>query len=142
VIELVMREEILPLRHRVLRPNLAPEAAKYPEDSHPEIFHMATRDDDGTIIACVTFLPQPIDDVPAWRFRGMATAAEHRGRGVGGLLLEAGLEEVSRRDGTLVWCNGRSAAAAFYQRHGFAIRGEEFELPPVGWHFVFVRDLS
>lgn len=141
MIELVTREEILALRHTVLRPNLPAEAAKYPEDGHPEIFHLGDRADGGAIIACVTFLPQPIDGVPAWRFRGMATSAEHRNLGVGGRLLEAGVAEVARRGGTVVWCNGRSAAAAFYQRHGFAIRGEEFELPPVGRHFVFVREL-
>jgi predicted GNAT family N-acyltransferase len=141
MIELVTREVILPLRHKVLRPNLPADSAKYAEDSHPEIFHLADRDDDGAIIACVTFLPQAIDGEAAWRFRGMATAAEHRNRGVGGRLLEAGIAEAARRGGKLVWCNGRSAATGFYQRHGFVIRGEEFELPPVGWHFVFVRQL-
>lgn len=142
MIELVTRDEILPLRHAVLRPQLPVSAATYPEDNHPEIFHLADRDGDGLIIACVTFLPQPLDGAPAWRFRGMAAAAEHRNRGIGGQLLEEGVAEVSRRGGTLVWCNGRSAAAPFYLRHGFAIRGEEFELPPVGSHFLLVRELT
>jgi hypothetical protein len=52
VIELVTREEILPLRHAVPRPNLPIETAKY----HPDIFHPADRAD-GTVIPCVTFLP-------------------------------------------------------------------------------------
>ena len=140
VIELVTREEILPLRHAVLRPNLPIETAKYPEDAHPDIFHLADRAD-GTVISCVTFLPQPIDGKPAWRLRGMATADAHRGRGVGGRLLESGVAEVARRGGTVVWCNGRSAAVGFYQRHGFLIRGDEFDVPPIGPHFVFVRTL-
>jgi predicted N-acetyltransferase YhbS len=141
VIQQVTREEILPLRHRALRPTLPFAAATYPEDSHPEIFHLAEIDD-GTIIACVTFFPQPLDGEPAWRFRGMATEEEHRNKGIGGQLLEAGVAEVTRRGGRLVWCNGRNLAAAFYLRHGFAIRGEEFEVPPVGLHLLFVREIS
>jgi predicted GNAT family N-acyltransferase len=141
MIELVTRDEILPLRHQALRPHLPLAAAKYPEDGHPAIFHLGRRDDTGTIIACVTFLPEALDGEPAWRFRGMATAAGHRNRGLGGDLLEHGLAEVARRGGTQVWCNGRKPAAAFYLRHGFHIRGEEFEVPPVGAHYLFVRTL-
>jgi predicted N-acetyltransferase YhbS len=142
MIELVTGEDVVPLRHMVLRPNLPVSSARYPEDAHPEIFHLGHRGDDGTIIACVTFLPQPIDGEPAWRFRGLATAEQHRNRGVGGRLIEAGLAEVIARGGKVVWCNGRSAAASFYQRHGFTIRGEEFDVAPIGQHYVFVRALT
>jgi predicted GNAT family N-acyltransferase len=141
MIEQVTREEILPLRHTVLRPNLPLETAKYPEDAHPEIFHLAFRAD-GAIIACVTFLPQTLDNEPGWRFRGMATAAEHRSQGIGGELLEAGITEAARRGAPLIWCRGRTAASAFYQRHQFVIRGDEFDVPPIGPHFIFVRDLA
>jgi len=43
VIEQVTRDEIRPVRHAVLRPNLPPESATYPEDAHPDIFHLACR---------------------------------------------------------------------------------------------------
>ncbi len=143
MIELVTREEILLLRHRVLRPTLPIEAAMYPEDANPEIFHLADRDPDGTLIACVTFFPEPLDGEPAWRFRGMATLAERRNAGVGGRLLERGIAEVERRGGVWVWCNGRSEARAFYRRHGFVTRGEEFVLAPLNVaHYVFVRALG
>jgi GNAT superfamily N-acetyltransferase len=151
VIEQVGRDEILPVRHAVLRPNLPIETAMYAEDSHPEIFHLAGRDDAGAVIACVTFFPEslagPPDSLagtagrPGWRLRGMATLPEHRNRGLGGRLLEAGVAEVRRRGAGLVWCNGRSGATAFYLRHGFMTRGEEFEIAPIGPHYVFVRDL-
>jgi GNAT superfamily N-acetyltransferase len=142
MIELVTRDQILPVRHRVLRPRLPLETAKYPEDAHPDIFHLAEIVDD-EIIACVTFFPEPTPQgEPAWRFRGMATIPDRQGQGIGGRLLERGVIEVARRGGTLVWCNGRSNAAAFYLRHGFVTRGEEFEVPPVGPHWLFVRSLD
>jgi GNAT superfamily N-acetyltransferase len=141
VIEEVTRDEIIALRHSVLRPNLPVESAYYPEDDHPEIFHLADRNG-LAVIACVTFFPEDLDGEAAWRFRGLATDAGHRNRGVGGRLLEAGVAAVADRGGSLVWCNGRVAATAFYQRHGFTIRGEEFDLPPIGAHFRFVRRLA
>jgi predicted N-acetyltransferase YhbS len=142
VIELVSRDEILPVRHAVLRPNLPIETAMYAEDAYPEIFHLAGRGDNGEVVSCVTFFPEALDGAPAWRFRGMATLPEHRGRGLGGELLRAGVAEAARRGARLVWCNGRSGATAFYVRHGFAVRGEEFDIAPIGPHYLFVRDLG
>jgi GNAT superfamily N-acetyltransferase len=138
VVEQVARDEIVPVRHAVLRPNLPVETAYYPEDDGPDVFHLAERDGP-TVVACATFFPEPLGDEPAWRFRGMATLEPYRSTGIGGRLLEAGVAEVKRRGGHLVWCNGRSTATAFYLRHGFTIRGEEFDVPPIGPHYVFVR---
>lgn len=116
----------------------------YPEDAHPEVLHLAWLDEAGTAMSCVTFFPEPTPYAPgvAWRFRGMATAAGQRNRGIGGQLLEAGVSEVAARGGTAVWCNGRVAAAEFYRRHGFASHGEVFALVPAGPHYVFVRRLD
>jgi GNAT superfamily N-acetyltransferase len=141
VVERVSRDEILPVRHSVLRPGLPVETAYYPEDGWPDAFHLAERDD-GAVVACATFFPEPLDGAPAWRFRGMATLAAYRNRGIGGRLLEAGVAEVADRGGMLVWCNGRSGAANFYRRHGFATLGDEFDLPPIGPHYRFVRVLA
>jgi GNAT superfamily N-acetyltransferase len=139
MIECVPREEIFDLRWSVLRAGLPREAAEYPEDAYPQTFHLAARDPDGSVTCCGTFFPDPFDGAPAWRLRGMATWPERRGAGVGGRLLEAGVAEVAARGGRLLWCNGRVGAAGFYQRHGFDIRGDVFDLPPIGPHYVFVR---
>jgi len=144
VIEPATRDEIVPLRHAVLRTGYPVETALYPEDDRPETFHLVDREPDGDIIACVTFFPELLGEKPAWRFRGMATQPEQRNRGVGGRLLEAGITAVAERGGTVVWCNGRSSAGGFYRRHGFHTVGDEFlsgpghDIP----HFVFVRALA
>jgi GNAT superfamily N-acetyltransferase len=145
MITLVDRAEILALRRAVLRPNLPPETAEYPEDENHDVIHLAARDETGTVIGCVTFFGEPtlyVPDATGWRFRGMATAPEHRNRGLGGELLEAGVAEVASRGATAAWCNGRSAAANFYRRHGFVSHGPEFNLEPAGLHYVFVRILE
>jgi GNAT superfamily N-acetyltransferase len=142
VIECVPREEIFELRWSVLRPGLPRHTAEYVEDAYPDVFHLAARDPDGTVVCCGTFFPDPLDGAPAWRLRGMATRPERRGEGTGGALLDAGVAEVAARGGRLLWCNGRVGAAGFYQRHGFTIQGDVFEIPPIGPHHVFVRTIS
>jgi GNAT superfamily N-acetyltransferase len=138
VVEEVTRDDIVTVRHAVLRPNLPIQTAYYEEDDRPGVFHIAERDD-GAVVACASFYPEPLDGEPAWRLRGMATLEAYRSRGIGGRLLEAGVAEIARRGGRLLWCNGRSSAKAFYLRHGFAIRGEEFDVPLTGPHYRFVR---
>ena len=141
-IELADRAEIFDLRRSVLRPHLSPAASEYPEEDHPDTFHLAARDPaGGTVIGCATFFPQPLAGEPGWRFRGMAIVADLRGRGIGAAVLRCGIAEVARRGGRLVWCNGRTSATGFYERNGFTRRGAEFDVPPLGPHYLFVRYL-
>ena len=88
---------------------------------------------------CVTFFPDrlPGEAALAYRFRGMGSAPEVRGRGYGVGCLFAGLRESAARGAQVVWCNGRTSATGFYERFGFTRVGEEFELAPSGPHYVF-----
>jgi predicted GNAT family N-acyltransferase len=143
VIEFVDRDRILPLRHAVLRPGLPLSTAMYPEDDTPDIFHLGDVAGDGSLVCCATFFPAPLESIPGWRLRGMATQPGHRNAGVGGRVLEAGVAEIVRRGGEMLWCKGRVAAGSFYLRHGFSTRGEEFAEPPVNApNIIFVRVLA
>ncbi|MFC6062031.1 GNAT family N-acetyltransferase [Streptomyces ochraceiscleroticus] len=140
----VPRAEIFDLRRSVLRPGLPAEAAVYPEDADPGVFHMAAYDGDA-LAACATFFPDPVpgeEAVPAYRFRGMASSPEARGRGFGAAVLRAGIEEAARRGAQLVWCNGRVSARGFYERMGFTTDGETFEIVPSGAHHRFVFKIA
>jgi len=142
--------EVLDLRWEVLRPGLPRESAVFPEDDHPATFHIAAYGDgDGTgeadaVLGCATFFPDPLPGAtePAYRFRGMASAPAVRGRGFGAAVLRAGTAEAAARGARLLWCNGRTVARGFYEHHGFAVRGEEFEIEGVGPHYVFVKNVG
>ena len=54
----------------------------------------------------------------AWRVRGMATRPDHRGSGIGTLVLAALLDHVRSQGGGLVWCTARLGALTFYERGG------------------------
>ena len=71
-----------------------------------------------------------------WRVRGMATAPRLRGRGAGAAVLAALLEHAHAHGASYVWCNARIAARSLYERAGFHVASEEFELPEIGPHLV------
>ncbi|MFC4035572.1 GNAT family N-acetyltransferase [Streptomyces polygonati] len=147
-------EEIFALRWAVLRTGMPRETAVYPEDSHPDVFHIAVYDDSGAadgsgdgplVKGCVTFFPDPLpgETAPAYRFRGMGSAPEVRGQGYGAAALNAGLREAAARGAELGWCNGRTSATGFYEHLGFTAIGEEFTIQPSGPHYIFVtKDLD
>jgi predicted GNAT family N-acyltransferase len=134
------------LRRAVLRPNW-PIGSPMHGDDNPDAVHLAALDDESTVIGSCLVLPRPYPlrpDAPhAWQLRGMATAPEHQGNGVGGLVLGGAIVEILGRAGRLVWCDARTSAMRFYRRHGFIVEGDEFDQPETGIpHFHMWRALD
>jgi GNAT superfamily N-acetyltransferase len=132
------------LRHLVLRPHQRPEDLVYAGDDAPDALHLGAFER-GRLVAIASIARQPppgSDDRQAWRVRGMATLPDRRGRGLGGALLEACVDHARSLGGSLVWCNGRVLATAFYERHGFAVVRGPFEVPDLGPHHELRRDLT
>ena len=74
-----------------------------------------------------------------WRLRGMATDADVRGAGFGAALVAACIEHVAAAAGAELWCNARMAAVGFYERAGFRVVSDEFQVPGIGPHVVMAR---
>ncbi|HET6795195.1 MAG TPA: GNAT family N-acetyltransferase [Acidimicrobiales bacterium] len=129
------------LRQRVLRPHQGVDEVAMPGDRSAGALHLAAVSGD-EVVGVVSFWPERPDWAgggPAFRLRGMATAPEVRGTGVGALLLRRVLHDVAARGGGLLWCHARLAASGFYARHGFERRGDEWEEPHIGPHVVMFR---
>lgn len=137
-------DEIFPLRHAVLRPGRPVSYSVYGEDD--SAVHIGAWDD-GTLVGCATVFPDPWPGPPAepaaWRLRGMAVDPDWQGRGVGAQVLTASIDAARAAGAPLLWANGRSAALAFYQRHGFRSVGQEFITADTGLtHVKIVLDLA
>jgi GNAT superfamily N-acetyltransferase len=80
---------------------------------------------------------------PAWQVRGMAVSPPLQRSGVGGLML-MDLQRLAAEhaDGVrLMWCNARSSAVGFYERHGWVVASEAFVIESAGPHFRMTRRL-
>ena len=145
-VELVPVELVRPLRGSVLRPGRPAQESVYPGDDHPMAAHAAIFVSGVAVAVAVgSILPEePPWPVPTglgpacWRIRGMATAPEFRGRGLGRQILDT-LVTHGRRStdpAALVWCNARVPALSFYRSAGFEGRGEVMDFPGIGPHLA------
>jgi predicted GNAT family N-acyltransferase len=130
-----------PLRGAVLRPG---RPVEMPGDDDPSTLHLAARTPEGQVVGVVRFHPAPCpwrDDArSAWQLRGMATDPAVRGTGAGRALVAFGLRRVVELGGDLVWCDARAAASGFYERMGFRVVTEQYEISPIGPHFGMLVD--
>lgn len=123
------------LRQAVLRPGglLLPTG-----DDVPDVLHLAAYRD-GQLVACGNVRPDPAP-FPAegwhWRVRGMATAPEVRGRGIGGAVLAGLVDHARGAGGAVLWCNARIPAQRLYERAGLQTWGEPWVDPQIGPHIV------
>jgi GNAT superfamily N-acetyltransferase len=149
-IQLVSLDDTFPLRKAVLRPWLTPEEARATWADTPEHFQVGAVQDE-RVVSTAGFLIEAHPDYGAsfgplqWRLRGMASEPALQGQGVGGRVLDFGIVELARRlaargePSAALWCNGRTGAQRFYERHGFHAIGALFETPGTGPHYVFWR---
>jgi GNAT superfamily N-acetyltransferase len=136
-------EEVRPLRAEVLRPGQPHERLIFPGDDEPETLHAAVAMEGRIVgVASVMREPYPHDPLPGdWRVRGMATSADMRGRGIGGALLARCEEHARDHAGARLWCNARVRARALYERAGFTVDGEVFEIALIGPHYLMGKPL-
>lgn len=112
-------ELAMPLRMRVfVEEQGVPEALEL-DEFDPVSRHALVRDADGTVLATGRLLPDG-------RIGRMAVDVAWRGRGLGGAVLEALLQEAVRRGLASVLLHAQVHAMPFYARHGFGAEGEIF----------------
>ncbi len=135
--------EILDLRMAVLRDGTPSQNPRYPEDDDADSVHLAALRNN-SVIATSTWLPRSwVNDpkAPATQLRGMAVAKELQGSGVGGALLQAGIERAVGLGSRFVWARARDTAIGFYEKHRFVVVGDQFidEATGVGHHLVVLE---
>lgn len=133
-------EEILSLRHRILRAGLPFETARFEGDLDASTRHYAAFED-GTPVNCLTLVASTWNGRPAWQLRGMATETAWQRRGIGREALEAALADAGRDEpDRIAWCNARTSAIGFYERLGWRVASEPFDVPTAGPHVKMVLD--
>jgi GNAT superfamily N-acetyltransferase len=144
VIREISAAETYPLRLPILRAGLPPESAVFPNDDAPATVHFGAFRG-AELVGIASLYPAPLPEMPqrlpAWQLRGMATLPEVRGAGYGRALVEACLAHARASGAAILWCNARSPAVKFYEKHGLQTLGEEFEIPTAGPHFRMSRAL-
>ncbi|MCL4695126.1 MAG: GNAT family N-acetyltransferase [Candidatus Hydrogenedentes bacterium] len=124
--------EIIDLRNEVIIQGTGRTSPEFPGDFDPSTVHMGAFVGDRNV-GCATFLESSWEDEPAWQLRGMATAPDVRGGGIGARLLRESEAVLAQRSPIrLLWCNARKVAIPFYVKLDWKIETDEFLTPGIG----------
>ena len=85
------------------------------------------------MVGCATLQYDPKDEANL-RIRGMAVDPSYRNRGIGSSLVGM-LQDHASELNTGIWCNARIKAMTMYQRKGFEITSELFDIEHIGMHY-------
>lgn len=100
-----------------------------PGDEHLAAEHLAMVDDDGKVVAVVSFMSHGCPELPAvsavylW---GMAVAPDSQGLGHGTELIAEVLVRAGRLGAQAVWADARAASVSFYERCGARAVGDPY----------------
>jgi predicted GNAT family N-acyltransferase len=138
MVQFIAVEELLKLRNDVLRGGmLILDECRFPTDSIAGAFHLGYYLG-GQLVSIASLSPQPYGAFTGlgYQLRGMATAENYRGRGIGNQLLNFAIVFLRGQKANYLWCNARKKALKFYQDSGFEVISAEFEVPAIGPHYV------
>jgi GNAT superfamily N-acetyltransferase len=137
IVRLASTDELIDLRHAVLRQGLPRPAACFEGDDEPTTHHFAALEPDSgpAILGCATILRRDWQGHPAWQLRGMAVTPTHQHQGIGRIMLSA-IEDHIRADNATgrLWCNARVPAIGFYTAHGWLVVSDVFVIETAGPH--------
>ena len=143
MVKFIPFEFTLGLRSIVLRNGLPPEQCVFPTDQLEGAFHLAFYSDD-EIATIASFFPNNYKDNKelGYQLRGMATDTPFAGKGFGKQLIEFAVEYIKNTNAKYIWCNARTSATKFYEKLGFELVSEEFEIAGVGPHYEMILKLN
>ncbi|MES2461758.1 MAG: GNAT family N-acetyltransferase [Armatimonadota bacterium] len=126
------QEALYDLRWRVLRDPLGMERGteRIAEDFDADTVHFGAFDTDSRLVGCASLIPKD----NGLQLRAMAVDPIWQGTGVGAAILKAAAD-IARETEQSLWCEARAHAVRFYERSGWAVESDVFEVPRVGPHY-------
>ncbi len=121
------------LRRRVLYPGLPAAKALYPGDEDASVVHLGAFDAEARLVGCASLFPREDGTL---QLRGMAVDASLQRGGVGAAIVRAAQDVAAGQRRPALWCNARLLAVGFYERQGWEVEGEQFDVPDIGPHYV------
>lgn len=129
------------VRHPVLRQGKPVDSCKFEEDDLPTTFHLGAFYND-KLVGVVTILKKDKKSFVKknqFQLRGMAVLQEYQGQGIGAVLVKQSENRVIEQKGSLIWLNSRQVAVNFYERLGYKISSDKFEIPLIGVHYTMTK---
>lgn len=151
-VKTINAEDTYPLRQKVLRPHQSVKECQYQGDHDDMTAHFGAFSKNKLVdlVGIVSiykaqssqlelFLDHPC--LESWQLRAMAVSHLVRKKGYGLELLTKAEVYATLQGATYVWANSRINAIRFYQKAGYSLLGNEFEISGIGSHYLIYKYL-
>ena len=141
----IKAEECRPLRHKVLWPHIELiEECNIDIDNRGDAIHIGAFLEDELISICSLFemRTKKLDFKKQYRLRAMATNPNFRGVNAGKAVVEKAIELTREKNYQVLWCDARKVALGFYEKCGFGVTGDFYEVRNIGPHKLMYYPLT
>ena len=142
-IEEITFQETFSVRHPVLRAGKPIESCHFDGDDLASTKHFGIFIDN-TLVGVTSLFMQHhsfFNHEIQMQMRGMAVLNSHQKQGFGEKLLASCENYLRNEKISLLWFNARAKAVPFYEKLGYQIMGNSFEIGDIGPHFVMYKQL-
>lgn len=142
-IEEITFQETFPVRHPVLRAGKPIENCHFDGDELDSTKHFGIFIDNILVGVTSLFMQHHsfFDHQTQMQMRGMAILDSYQKQGLGEKLLVTCEDYLKKEKNALLWFNARAKAVPFYEKLGYQIIGNSFEIGDIGTHYVMYKQL-
>jgi len=135
--------EAFSVRHPVLRPGQPLETCHFENDDLKSTKHFGFFERDNLIgIISVFKKNNAFFKENQFQIRGMAVLTDYQKKGIGAKLIRFAEHYIQKQKGDLIWLNARIIAVGFYEKLGYQIIGNPFEIAEIGTHYVMLKNIQ
>jgi len=131
------------VRQPVLRPGKSTDTCIFDGDDLPTTIHFGIYENE-QILGVISVFQASHDffnEERQYQIRGMAVLENQQKKGLGDQLVQAAEQYVCQQNGKKIWFNARQIAVGFYNKMGYTVIGEPFNIGDIGAHFVMHKTL-
>ena len=142
-IKIISSTEAYIVRHPVLRTGKPIESCFFDGDNYETTFHLGIFSKNKLVGVCSFFKNNhaSIFEENQYQLRGMAVLKTFQKKGFGKIILNYGETLLKQKHTNIVWCNAREIAVNFYEKCGYKIISEPFNIKGIGKHYVMHKIL-
>lgn len=140
----IAAQETYIVRHPVLRKGKPIESCQFDGDDLATTQHFGLYENNSLegVISLFDNNHPLFEEKHQAQIRGMAVLENNQNKGFGRLLVSHSEQELKSQKTELIWFNARENAVGFYQKMGYEIIGNAFDIPGVGIHYVMWKKLG
>ncbi|MES2544976.1 MAG: GNAT family N-acetyltransferase [Bacteroidota bacterium] len=136
--------ETFPVRHPILRSGKPIATCHFDGDDLTTTTHFGLFIEENLIgVISIFEMKNPLFTADKqFQIRGMAVLEELQKKGFGADLVAHAEHFITSQKGNLIWFNARINAVGFYEKLGYTIIGNAFEIEGVGTHYVLYKEVG